>query len=290
MIILSDYYTSIAQKSGSPRLRETLFRCIRMVARLKLKTEADDKDAFEVCEFMNRLLRDRQAIANIPASPKDHAFQELLYKLEANVNPILFEDLVGQICFNDDYIKSYIGPNRKLRNNKKLQYLEKLILTHPQVRKTQLKPLMIQWIPKHPEGCRCDRCDQCASKNTTLSPIKSAEITSDTSLDERVHVQEKARKTQKTEDDGEKIGSQMSHRSHSQTQGDHNGFDIDRVKIVNLTRESCDILLGRQWPKGIKGYPLAGMSGYFGNPYHMGKDGTQGGSLNEIQRMALPWY
>jgi hypothetical protein len=263
--ILSGYYEGIAQKSGSPRLKETLFRCVRMAARLKLKSEADENDAFEVCNFMNQILADIHDITSLPASPKDYAFKELLYKLEAHQEPISLQEHIAKVCFSDDYIDSYIGPNHSLRDNKKLRNITKMLLEHPQVRKLQLHPIVIQRIPKTGAS---DLSDSSDPKNTILQPKKSSEITSDTVFDESVHAQPIAQKTTKKNEGVGKIRSPRSPRSHD-------GFDTNKVKIVNLMKDNCDILIGRKWLSRSKDYPLAGMSGYLGNPYTIVKSGKE---------------
>lgn len=59
----------------------------------------------------------------------------------------------------------------------------------------------------------------------------------------------------------------------SQTQN-QTTWDISQVRIVNVYREKCDAFLGHDWPKGLKNHPLCGMSGYFGNPFVVGRDGS----------------
>ena len=49
--------------------------------------------------------------------------------------------------------------------------------------------------------------------------------------------------------------------------------------VVNLTRSSYDVYIGRRVPKkarvGIKQRVPDDQNGYFGNPFHIGRDGTR---------------
>jgi DNA replicative helicase MCM subunit Mcm2 (Cdc46/Mcm family) len=86
-MILNQYYIGIAAKIGSPRVRETLFNLTRMIARLKLKHEADADDATEACSFYNVILVELNHVVNIPGNPRDIAFNEFLYSLETTQAP-----------------------------------------------------------------------------------------------------------------------------------------------------------------------------------------------------------
>ena len=101
---------------------------------------------------------------------------------------------------------------------------------------------------------------------------KSIEVTSDTDSDESNHVQPKAQKTQKIGRGKGESRAQRAHRAHSKQKGAALDFDINKVKIVNLMHEQCDILIGRIWPKSNP--PLA-MEDYLGNPYVILKEGKE---------------
>ena len=126
--------------------------------------------------------------------------------------------------------------------------------------------IAFKWAPRSkPE--LCDPCDQCDPETTAPLSKKSTKITSYTDLDESVHAQPKPQKTEKMD---EGVGKTRAQRAHTNLD-----FDTNKVKVVNLMEDQCDVLIGRNWPRGKANHPLAGMSGYLGNPFVIGKDGTR---------------
>jgi MoxR-like ATPase len=166
--ILNEYYIAIARTVDSPRVRDTLFRAARMTARLKLKNVVDAEDALEVCQFYNVILNEHDQVVNIPANPRDVTLNECLCVLEATQAPITFEELIKKVCDKDEYIKTYIGEDLKVRDNKKIRTILEMMLQNSHVKRTCIKPVVLQWVPKRQdEGSsgtkdgRCDPCDLC---------------------------------------------------------------------------------------------------------------------------------
>jgi len=167
--ILNEYYIGIARTVDSPRVRDTLFRVARMVARLKLKNVVDAEDALEVCQFYNVILNEHDQVINIPANPRDVTLNECLYVLEATQAPIAFEELIKRVCNKDAYIKTYIGEDLKVRDNKKLRTILDMMLQNSHVKRIYIKPVVLQWISKKEReegacgttGGFCDPCDLC---------------------------------------------------------------------------------------------------------------------------------
>ncbi len=82
-IMVNEYYVGIAKIVGSPRVRDTIFKTAKMIARLKLKNIVDAEDANEACQFYNVILNEYDHVVNIPADPKEAAFIEFLHTIEA---------------------------------------------------------------------------------------------------------------------------------------------------------------------------------------------------------------
>ena len=81
--MLEEFYINIKIKGfGSERVLPTLHKLIKAVARLKLKTIADEEDAKEVMEFYNVMLVDFQKSVVVSQSPRDLAYNECLLLLE----------------------------------------------------------------------------------------------------------------------------------------------------------------------------------------------------------------
>lgn len=187
-VILDDYYIGVAKNTGSPRIRETIYNITRMIARLNLKGIADGDDAIEACKFYNVILNERGHVVNIPGNPRDVTFTEFLYILEVTKAPISFDELIDKVCRKDEYIRTYIGPNRRLRNNVKLRNILDMLLNHSHVHKVNLKPVVLEWV--------CDPCDPCDPLPTSQQNI-DASVSSDKNISE-----------------GSEAGSHTSHGSH----------------------------------------------------------------------------
>lgn len=171
--ILNEYYIGIARAVDSPRVRDTLFRVARMVARLKLKNIVDAEDALEVCQFYNVILNEHDQVVNIPANPRDVTLHECLYVLEATQAPIAFDELIKKVCDKDQYIKLYIGADIRIRANIKLRTILEMLLQNSHVARIQMKPVVLQWISNKSEAQnkkeQCDPCDPCDNEKTRFT-------------------------------------------------------------------------------------------------------------------------
>ena len=146
--MLNEYYVGIAKIVGSPRVRDTIFKTAKMIARLKLKNIVEAEDVKEACQFYNVILNEYDHIVNVPTDPKEAAFVEILYTIEAAQAPILFEEAVSQTCKKNEYVATYIGNDYKLRNNKKLRPILDRLLEDSRIKRVQTKPTVLQWISK----------------------------------------------------------------------------------------------------------------------------------------------
>ncbi len=180
--ILNEYYIGIARTVDSSRVRDTLFRVARMVVRLKLKNVVDAEDALEVCQFYNVILNEHDQVVNIPANPRDVTLNECLYMLEATQAPIAFEELIKKVCDKDQYIKTYIGEDLKVRDNKKLRTILEMMLQNSHVKRIYIKPVILQWLSKkkqEEEGSPstkddlCDPCDPCDQQDESSITSKA---------------------------------------------------------------------------------------------------------------------
>jgi hypothetical protein len=144
--------------------------------------------------------------------------------LEATQAPIKFEELIKKVCDKDQYIKTYIGEDLKVRDNKKLRTILEMMLQNSHVKRISVKPVVLQWTSKEiqkeeifdTKDSRCDPCDLCDQQN---------EIPMDQS---QSAFPEKTLKSQGAESKVNKeglvtesmtpevIGSQRAHRSHSE--------------------------------------------------------------------------
>jgi len=191
-IMLNEYYVGIAKIVGSPRVRDTIFKTAKMIARLKLKDIVDAYDAKEACQFYNVILNEYDHIVNIPADPKEVASIEFLYTIEAAQTPILFEEVVSRTCNRNEYVATYIGNDYKLRNNKKLRPILDRLLEDSRIKRVQTKPTVLQWIAskdsKRTEdstsdvtnvtNVTCDQVDTIDEIDSFQDPLESISIDS----------------------------------------------------------------------------------------------------------------
>jgi DNA replicative helicase MCM subunit Mcm2 (Cdc46/Mcm family) len=96
---------------GSPRLLDTLINILKAIARLKLKHEADAKDAREALDFYNALISYHRDTITLPTDPKDIAFTESLNAIKGCKVPIAREKLVRLVCQRNDHLNLYLTKN-----------------------------------------------------------------------------------------------------------------------------------------------------------------------------------
>lgn len=78
----------------------------------------------------------------------------------------------------DQYIKTYIGKDLRVRDNKNLRTILKMMLQNSHVKRISIKPVVLQGVSKkeHKEGSsftkddRCDQCDQSQSAFIAKNP------------------------------------------------------------------------------------------------------------------------
>jgi replicative DNA helicase Mcm len=229
-IMLNEYYIGIAKIAGSPRVRDTIFKTAKMIARLKLKNIVDVEDAKEACQFYNVILNEYNHIVNIPSDPKETALNEFLYTIEAAHVPILFEDVIMKTCERNEYVKLYLGNDYKLRDNKKLRSILERILEDSRVKRIQMKPTVLQWISMSQSRNDIHANDE---KNNIRNP-SDAFVTNVTNVTKaQVHtVSEKNdfqdNNSSKNHEDKNVIGTHRTHRAHLTAQIDH----VDNVSDV----------------------------------------------------------
>ena len=164
--ILNHYYAKIRLRYGSPRIRETIYKIARNIARLKLKDIIDEKDVKETITFYNVILQQIDMVVATPSSPKDTAYQECLKVLMDSRFPILFEEVIKTVCESQiPQVHAYIGKSFSLGNNKKLREVLGMLRNHSRIKETQNKPLVLQYIPPDPD--LYDQYDQYDHTSTT---------------------------------------------------------------------------------------------------------------------------
>jgi hypothetical protein len=131
---------------------------------LKLKNIVDEEDATDTIQFYNVILGQYQQIVNVPSSPRNITFDECIITLKCIKGPITLEELLKEICQNNQYVKNYLcfsNGNLRLSNNMKVRSVYEMLLNHSNVRRIQEKPVVLQWY-----SSECDVYDTNDSSKT----------------------------------------------------------------------------------------------------------------------------
>lgn len=150
-IMLKEFYKRISTKGfGSPRVMITLFKLAKAIARLKLKEIVDEKDASETMEFYDVMLGDFEKSVVVSQSPRNLAYEGCLSMLEQckEFGGITLEELISKLCQVDKQLANYFEYGKKqlkIENSKKLRNVYELLLNHPNIKKVQDRPIVLQW-------------------------------------------------------------------------------------------------------------------------------------------------
>ncbi|HSF50579.1 MAG TPA: AAA family ATPase [Nitrososphaeraceae archaeon] len=154
--MLEEFYINIKIKGfGSERVLPTLHKLAKAIARLKLKTIADEEDAKEVMEFYNVMLVDFQKSVVVSQSPRDLAYNECVSILEQirGFRGITLEDLFKKVCESNEQLANYFEYDEKplrIKNNRKVRNVYEMLLNHSNIKKVQEKPIVLQWLDPTP--------------------------------------------------------------------------------------------------------------------------------------------
>lgn len=73
---------------------------------------------------------------------------ECIYTLEANVNPMIAEEMIVRTCEKVEYVRTLLGENYKSRDNWKVRELLKRVLESTRVERIQIKPTVLRIVRK----------------------------------------------------------------------------------------------------------------------------------------------
>jgi hypothetical protein len=143
--MLSEYYVSIGKNFGSRRIRETIFKLAKEIARLKFKEEVDVEDAKETMQFYNVQLQQYQQEVSLSQDPRDKTYNACLEILMDFYSPFEFEELINTACSRNEQVSRYVGLKYKLEKNKKLRPILDMLLNHDHVMVIKKKPWVLQY-------------------------------------------------------------------------------------------------------------------------------------------------
>jgi DNA replicative helicase MCM subunit Mcm2 (Cdc46/Mcm family) len=145
--VLKTAYIGLAQsRFGSPRVRNTLYRITRAVAKLKLKKEADVKDARKALGFFQAMIAEFTDLIVITERPKDLACRVMTEALKASNTPILFSTLVEKACATNPHLRDYFGNILVIDMNWKLRAVRDMLINDSRIMQVQDKPIALKWV------------------------------------------------------------------------------------------------------------------------------------------------
>jgi DNA replicative helicase MCM subunit Mcm2 (Cdc46/Mcm family) len=216
--MLKEYYISIRQEYGSPRILDSIVAIAKMIARLKLKNVIDAEDAKETEQFYNVILQQFSQMVNVVTDPSDEVFDTCIDILQGLSSSMQFEELIKIACDRNIRVKYYIGDRFKLRENKKLRSILDRLRNHSQIITMDQKPIVLKWKNMEDSSSgndttKCDPCDLCdLIERTPESPITTEQpnISSDI--------------VDNTDANAVELGSHRSHMAHRAHSVDTEGF------------------------------------------------------------------
>jgi DNA replicative helicase MCM subunit Mcm2 (Cdc46/Mcm family) len=231
--MLIEYVIKVLRNYGSPRIRESVYKTAKMIARLKLKSVVDASDAKETMEFFNFILQQFTQVVNVTSDPRDTAVEECIKVINESQFALQFTEIIKTVCQRNEQVRRYIGDKYDLRNNHKLRPIADMLTNSSNsVRQVNIKPLVFakpllsssddkDENPTRTIEPLCDACDACDGDGQTDKSEKS-ESGSPKPQDQT--------ENPTNPDDGER--SHTSHRSHN------------RNNVIVYSCKYCDYEIG----------------------------------------------
>ena len=156
--MLENYYIDVKIKGfGSDRVLPSLRKIAKAIARLKLKEIVDEEDAVEAMEFYNVMLLNFQKQVVVSESPTEIAYNECisLLKQQKNFGGVGFEDLLKEICKNNEQCADYLGYPRKslqIKTNRKSRKICYKLLNNSHIKKLNEHPIALKWFDNYDDN------------------------------------------------------------------------------------------------------------------------------------------
>ncbi len=187
--MIKQYYIDLSKSSNphseSKRKLETIIRLCKAVAKLNLKDTVESEDVIHATRFYNAVIYNYSGSkATIPKDPIKMTVEKCIIHLKGNKeNPILFTDLIKQVCVESEYIKSYLlGPTKDIEEhklsqdkNKKVRRIRELLLNEKNIMIVNKSPTKLQFkenMDEKPILCGSDRSEWSDSKSFEISNTK----------------------------------------------------------------------------------------------------------------------
>jgi DNA replicative helicase MCM subunit Mcm2 (Cdc46/Mcm family)/DNA polymerase elongation subunit (family B) len=169
---INDYYIEMGKVgiSGLPRRLDSLMRITVSIAKLKLKSIADEDDAQEAIVFYNEGLDDFNQAVKLSDNPRDIAYQEIKKIVKLNNGlPMSLTEAAEKACENNETIQHYLlkkedslnDNNNLIRNKTKklklshnwhLKGVMDLLRKDDDIQIVNEKPIEVRWKDNRKDG------------------------------------------------------------------------------------------------------------------------------------------
>ncbi|MEO9321530.1 MAG: hypothetical protein ABI361_12755 [Nitrososphaera sp.] len=155
--MLNEHWVQIAtdQDFTSKRILDSLFKCTKAFARLRLSIVADETDANAAIEFYNSVIRQYGRSIYTPEDPRVFAIKEIQKVVLSMLAPIEFREAtkIAMEKPGNEQMRAYLGKKMRVEDNKKLRGIRDIMEQAPgnDIVVTSIKPLVL---------CRSDKADR----------------------------------------------------------------------------------------------------------------------------------
>ena len=130
----------------SVRMYDGLFRIAAAQAKLQLKTQVDEEIAEQVMESVLQMMAQYGPTVAMISSPKDVTYKKFLEILQNTRSGIVVEELCKIACHESIQISEYLGKRWSIDSNHKVRTVVDLLLNHENIKRTQGRPMVLQWV------------------------------------------------------------------------------------------------------------------------------------------------
>jgi replicative DNA helicase Mcm len=187
--MIQEYYINLHKSNPaleSKRVLETIFRLCKATSKLKLKEIADAEDVVDATRFNNGLIdKYLNSKALVPKDPVKMTIEKCIDILKDNEEKqITYTELLGQVCDDSEYIKSYLlGSNLKKTEdkhkllssdkNKKVRKILERLRNQENIKIVNKNPVKFQFIDTSilQRSERSDESEKILIKNTSIDSV-----------------------------------------------------------------------------------------------------------------------
>ncbi len=145
--LIKTCWTEIATQRGSIRIKNTLERLTKAIAKLKFKNIADREDAKDAISLYRYVISQYEEDITTSKDPKHAAVVACSGTLQKN-SAVSFrvDQLIEIACLENEQVSNYFSGERRLKSSYKVQAVKDILLENPNIHQTSNHPVSLQWI------------------------------------------------------------------------------------------------------------------------------------------------